>query len=92
MKIKHYQGYGVVNAKKVSADADTLVVRVSGEHEYGLVRDDKYDVFNWLVKRFDKKHTSYMDIVDIDIDDTYVENPKCYTGYEEVCTYTIHFR
>ena len=28
-------------------------IRVEGNHECGLVRNDDYDLYNWLVKRFD---------------------------------------
>jgi hypothetical protein len=65
MKIKHWQGYGCVNAKKISDNDNILVVEVKGNHEWGLKRNDKYDVFNWLVKRFTKKCKSYSDIVQI---------------------------
>ena len=54
MKIKHWQGYGVLDARKTKEKAFNLVVTVSGNHEWGLRRDDMYDLYNWLVKRFDK--------------------------------------
>lgn len=59
MRIKHWQGYGTVDAKRLSrtVDEDGIVVmrvKVSGDHEWGLVRDDPYDLKNWLIKRFDK--------------------------------------
>lgn len=54
MQIKHWQGYGKVEAKRIKDNSCTLHVRVKGNHEWGLVRDDEYDLFNWLVKRFDK--------------------------------------
>ena len=58
MKIKHWQGYGTVNAVKESRTVRdgvvTLTIKVTGNHEWGLVRDDEYDLINWLVKRFDK--------------------------------------
>ncbi len=54
MKIKHFQGYGCVNATKVKDDTCTLHVKVVGNHEWGIHRDDLYDLYNWLVKRFDK--------------------------------------
>lgn len=57
MKIKHWQGYGTVDAKKVKDSGCTLHVRVSGNHECGIRRDDLYDLCNWLVKRFDKSVT-----------------------------------
>ncbi len=59
MKIKHWQGYGTVNAEKIykqSNEGETVLkVKVTGNHEWGLVRDDEYDLINWLVKRFDKQ-------------------------------------
>ena len=54
MKIKHFQGYGCVNATKVKDNSCTLHVKVTGNHECGIHRDDEYDLYNWLVKRFDK--------------------------------------
>ena len=58
MKVKHWQGYGIIDAKKMVkqtvAGVTTLVVKVSGNHEWGLIREDVYDLVNWLVKRFDK--------------------------------------
>lgn len=55
MKLKHWQGYGTVNATKEKTDRGELLhIKVTGEHECGLAREDDYDVFNWLVKRFDK--------------------------------------
>lgn len=54
MKIKHFQGYGCVTVTRVKDSSCTLHVKVSGNHECGLYRNDEYDLFNWLVKRFDK--------------------------------------
>lgn len=54
MKIKHWQGYGSVDAKRIPNKSYTLHVRVTGNHEWGLRRDNLYDLYNWLVKRFDK--------------------------------------
>jgi hypothetical protein len=52
MKIKHFAGYGCVEAKKISLNRTTLIddygcaidavilkVRVTGFHEWGLVRE-----------------------------------------------------
>ena len=89
MRIKHWQGYGCVNAKKLRKDSETLVVEVSGMHEYGLTRNDAYDVFNWLVKRFDKSRKDYREIRDIDID----EDSETVNGLPFWrCVYTISFR
>ena len=54
MKIKHWQGYGTVSARKIKDKNCTLHVRVVGNHEWGLRRDDLFDLYNWLVRRFDK--------------------------------------
>ena len=61
MKIKHFAGYGSVEATRIKNASCTLHIRVHGDHEYGLRRDDDYDLFNWLVRRFDKSIKSYED-------------------------------
>ena len=60
MKIKHWQGYGTVTAQKVKDNTCTLHIKVTGNHEWGLVRSDVYDLFNWLVKRFDMTQTDFI--------------------------------
>lgn len=89
-KIKHWQGYGTVDAKVLKKDKNTLVIRVSGSHEYGLDCDkyDTYRVYNWLVKRFCPDKTE-MDIKSVDIDDRYERVGNLDV---EVCDYTIHFK
>lgn len=54
MKIKHWQGYGSVTATKVKDNTCKLHIRVVGNHEWGICRNDLYDLYNWLVKKFDK--------------------------------------
>ena len=54
MKIRHYAGYGTVSARKISDRNCTLHVQVAGNHECGIERNDLYDLYHWLVKRFDK--------------------------------------
>lgn len=61
MRIKHFAGYGSVNAKKIADKAHTLHIKVTGNHEWGIVRKDDYDLFNWLVKRFDKNQKDYLE-------------------------------
>lgn len=56
MKIKHWQGYGSVNATRVK-DKSCLHIRVTGNHECGLERRDDYDVWWWLVMRFKRGTT-----------------------------------
>ena len=55
-KVKHFAGYGTVMMGKVNDGAARLHVRVEGNHERGLSSPymDAYDVFEWIVKRFDK--------------------------------------
>ena len=91
MKIKHWQGYGTVNAQKISRTVRngmvTMVIKVTGDHEWGLVRDDEYDLKNWLVKRFDKNVTDRQRI-------TYTYEPgytKTEDGYVESCTYIFQY-
>ncbi len=67
MRLKHWQGYGTVDARKTALRNNddgtrTLQVTVKGMHEYGLVRDDAYDVHRWLVKRFVKDCPDYRNI------------------------------
>lgn len=59
MKLKHWSGYGTVVAKRIPNASCTLHVHVEGDHECGLRRDDEYDLFYWLVKRFDRSVTDY---------------------------------
>ena len=66
MKIKHFAGYGSVEAKKISRkERDGIVelhIQVRGNHEWGIERNDAYDFVNWLGKRFDKGLTDYRQI------------------------------
>ena len=87
MKIKHYQGYGVVNAQRIKDNA-TLHIKVTGNHEYGIHRDDEYDICNWLVTKFDKTEVNYLD--------WHKKRPQItlIDGYEdgvETCDYIINY-
>ena len=48
-----------------------------------------YDVFNWLVKRFDKSREDYREMLDMKIDDFYVKDGRVDV---EHCRYTIRFK
>ena len=62
MKIKHWAGYGTVNARKVKdGNPFTMHIRVEGNHEQGVERHDEYDLYNWLVRRFDKDVQDYVE-------------------------------
>ena len=52
MKIKHWQGYGCVNAKVLRKTDYSAVIEVSGNHEWGLYRNDTYDIARWLLRHF----------------------------------------
>ena len=78
MKIKHWQGYGSVNAKVTKKSLNflknekTITIKVWGNHEWGLDRsEDYYDVHRWLLSRFDKQ-ASYRDILNVEF--TYLED------------------
>ena len=90
MKIKHFAGYGSVTATKVSktkADGNTkMVIRVKGNHERGIDRNDLYDAVNWLLKKFDKSVDNWMDVKDFFINDYYITEGNLDV---EVCDYTF---
>lgn len=94
MRIKHWQGYGCVTATKCKDSTPSMLhIKVQGNHEWGLVRDDEYDLYNWLVRRFDKDVPDYLDwrqsnpIIEIrpgwrkDIDQGYIETCDYYFTY-----------
>lgn len=91
MKIKHWQGYGTVTAKKLSSTtvnngSTTLCVLrilVTGEHEWGIVCTDECTVANWLVKKFDKNFTDVRNIANI------ATNAN---AYGDSCEYIITYR
>ena len=97
MRIKHWQGYGQVTAEKVYSTnvggENVIVIKVSGNHEWGLHRDDRYDVARWLLSKFVKEFRSgeknYMDITQMILEDSF---EKSESGYTEVCTYHIKYR
>lgn len=75
MKLKHWQGYGIINARRIENKTNpdgtkTLRIAVTGSHEYGLVRDDEYDVFRWLVRRFTRDCPDYRAITKLDTSET----------------------
>lgn len=90
MKIKHWQGYGSVNMKVLKNTPKLVVVDVYGMHEYGLERDDTYDVCKWLLNKVNgHREDDYRNIIRLDLQDDYKhENGE----YIEHCTYTITLR
>ena len=91
MKIKHWQGYGSVNAKKISREESNdiikLHIKVSGNHEYGVERDDLYDIIRWIGTRFDKQLTDHRQVIDFKTNAGYDLN-----NHEETCDYYIMYR
>jgi len=63
MRLKHWQGYGTINATvsgrelNTASNTEIIKIKVWGNHEYGLDRsEDKYDIFRWLLKRLVKAY------------------------------------
>ena len=93
MKIKHFAGYGTVNATKVKDD-NTLHIHLAGNHEWGLNRNDTYDVFNWLVKKFDKawKNGDYFDWRLLNPQMTIINGYEKINGIDtETCDYIFNY-
>ena len=93
MIIKHWQGYGHLEAKRISTktnkdpfygDTKTMTIRVKGNHEWGIERNDTYDVYNWLLKKFDKSVDSYRRIKNLKLN-SYTENGT------DICDYIITY-
>lgn len=91
MKIKHFAGYGCVNVTKQSKKSfvdefgnkkTKMVLVVKGNHEWGIVRNDIYDVREWIFNRFEKNFNGD----DFDIEMTIQEN--CINDVD-VATYTF---
>ena len=95
MRVKHFAGYGSVEVKKVYKTPITndygekktkLVLRVKGNHEWGLVRDDIYDVRLWLFDKFEKNFDGDDYDIDMEIDSDHIKED----GVDvEVATYTF---
>ena len=97
MKIKHFVGYGTVNAtklnniviyKSLTETIKRVTIKVTGNHEWGLYRNDTYDIYNWIVKRFCKDCNDYRNIINIGIclDYELINNIDT-----KICIYTIDY-
>ena len=88
MRIKHFAGYGCVNAKKIALfkkdNKTTLIVSVSGDHEYGLKPFIIDDSIKWLAARF-YKHILNIPTYKIYIDYDYILKP----GVPDTIEYTF---
>ena len=95
MRVKHFMGYGSVEVKKISkkpivngyGESKTeLVLRVKGNHEWGLVRNDIYDVRRWIFDRFEKNFKKDDYEIDMEVKSDYIRE----NGHDvEVATYTF---
>ena len=95
MKVKHFTGYGSVEVKKQSKTTLTnefgekktkLVLMVKGNHEWGLVRHDIFDVRRWIFNKFEKNFKGNDYDIDMNIEDDYIKE----NGIDvEVATYTF---
>jgi DnaJ-class molecular chaperone len=95
MRVKHFAGYGSVEVKKVSKKTITngygekktkMVLSVKGNHEWGNVRDDIYDVKRWIFDKFEKNFKGNCYDIYMDVKDDYVKE----NGLDvEVATYTF---
>jgi hypothetical protein len=95
MKVKHFMGYGSVEVKKVSKTTinnqygekkTKLVLRVKGNHECGLIRDDIFDVRRWIFNKFEKNFKGNDYDIDMYFESDYINE----NGHEvEVATYTF---
>lgn len=92
MKLKHWQGYGTIEAKKINRVVNNneikLTISVKGNHECGLLRNDKYDAFNWLLKRFDKNVKNDRCIKKLEC----IDKPSYETGNDvDECLYIFYY-
>lgn len=96
MVIKHFAGYGKVEVNKVSKTIKDGIVRlrlhVEGSHEWGLVREDKYDVLHWLLSHYDKSITDERDIIALDVYPYSLDGEVDVHGNPlDACDYTIYY-
>ena len=95
MRIKHWQGYGCINAKVVGRElnartgAEVIKIEVSGNHEWGLTWHwkDTYRVGEWLGKV--GKFTSDQ-VVDYESEECPIN--KIGEGYVDRAIYTIYLK
>lgn len=91
MRVKHWQGYGSVDVKKITRAEQPnnrvyLHLQVRGLHECGICREDKYDVVRWIGTRCDKALTDYRQITDMRVEEEWDE-----VNREDICDYYISY-
>lgn len=91
-KIKHWAGYGTVQAERVKDPSCKLHIRVVGNHECGLSTwaDTAY---GWLVHRFDKSAPQYFNFqtMFVDVREGFTETPNTYGNYTETCDFLFTY-
>lgn len=78
MKIKHWQGYGTVNAKKLTeyptgVSRKKTIIQVTGNHEWGIERMGIYAAYDWL-KQFLPDCKASTDIVMLNLYDAKIKD------------------
>lgn len=93
MRIKHFAGYGSVNAKVVQRSLNTLTsikmvkIQVWGNHECGLDRSEYYyDINQWLLKKVAKVDIDYRNIREVKFQ--YISD----INGQEAAEYTITYK
>lgn len=90
MRIKHFAGYGSVNAKKIALfkrdNITTLIIDVSGDHECGLRPCIIEDSIKWLAARFDKN------IINIPWYNIYIDINNNYGMPYDTLIYTFKYK
>ena len=91
MRVKHWQGYGSVNVfkkeREVRSDGTVrLHLQVRGNHEWGIERNDVYDVVRWIGIKCDKQLTDYRQVCEM-LTDNWWDSDK----HEDVCDYYITY-
>ena len=95
MKIKHWQGYGIVDAKNISKkknpdESTSIHIKVTGNHECGIHTEYSWNVSDWLLSKFDKNVKNDRCLLNYrveDGEDVLVDGVKT-----ETCNYYITYK
>ena len=97
-RIKNFCGYGVVTATKIDDATCDLHIKVVGNHEWGVYREnDTLTIERWLVRRFDEnaeidRFMEYDAIPStIDNHDKHVKGEDEF-DYVDACDYLIYYK
>lgn len=100
MKIKHFQGYGTVDAKrkKLSSVKDMfgeeiqrVQITVTGMHEYGLKTYDSYGAVNWF-NRYNRLLPEVSTQTKLEKYDVREERGNWSQNTPDRCVYTFFFK